>query len=198
MLNTQIDMDTSYSFKDEVIVCQTVVVPPLSTSNSDMNSLLSTIMSKTPCTYHQSRKLNSNENDRILRDEQLVPFNGGQLDLARFDLQLLNEVRKRRSYSHDWDGNGSVVLNKNTVDEAEKFIRNHFTNLKLVKPSVSLSSDGELCFYWNTSKIVLDLGFIGDGTFSYGGIINNSKKIFSDGTSFDSLLPDDILDLLKV
>ena len=40
-------------------------------------------------------------------------------------------------------------------------------------PHISLATDGEINFFWNLVNFRLDLGFFGDGTYSYYGENNN-------------------------
>ena len=119
------------------------------------------------------------------------------LDDAARDMYLaaINKIKQLGKYSEGWDGFDAKAPTAKAVEDAEVFIRKlHHDRLQL--PYISLAADGEINFLWNQHSMHLDLGFYGDGKYSYYGRTATGEEYFEDDVHIDSPLPGPILMLL--
>ena len=86
----------------------------------------------------------------------------------RADLQVIARVRSLGTYVNGWNGPGTAAPTHASVEDAELFVRYLFSLGSITPPHVSASGDGEIDFYWKQNGLILALGFVGDGTYSYG------------------------------
>lgn len=115
------------------------------------------------------------------------------LDSNRQDLSLIAKIREKSIYPDNWDGNGAKKVNKETINDAENFIRTLLENNLIHSPIISLATDGEINFLWILDNFRFDLGFYGDKTFSYYGKTSEGEEFMSDETDIIDGLPDSIL-----
>lgn len=85
---------------------------------------------------------------------------------------------------------------QNYTGDAEKFSR-LLSFDQVHAPHISLASDGEINFLWMLQDFRLDLGFYGDGTYSYYGRTTNGEEFMADDQPFDKALPDKIIQLIR-
>ena len=64
-------------------------------------------------------------------------------------------------------------------------------------PYISLANDGEVNFGWDSDAMQIDLGFYGDGTYSYFAKSNDGSEWLGDDIPVASPLPDALFDLLS-
>lgn len=64
-----------------------------------------------------------------------------------------------------WDGYDAVPASKDSVRDALAFLKNRPKDILL--PSPELSADGEVGLYWYSGDVFAEVGFYGDGSFSY-------------------------------
>lgn len=119
-----------------------------------------------------------------------------RLNTERADLASIARIRALATYSEGWDGADGRPPTEATTDDAENFAWSLLQDERMKKPIVSLSADGEIAFLWILPEFRLDLGFYGDGTYSYYGRSSSGKEFISDGESIDTPLPQEILQLL--
>ena len=89
---------------------------------------------------------------------------------------------------------------KQAIIDAQRFWFTHvnsgigFPNV----PDICWANDGELNFWWDISEtdFYMDLGFYGDGTYSYYAR-HGDKEWTSDATVSGEMLPQEIIDILK-
>lgn len=63
--------------------------------------------------------------------------------------------------------------------DASEFVRNWNVE-PLYMPDIGIADDGEVNFAWDQRGIYLDLGFYGDGTYSYYGKSRDGKEFLED------------------
>jgi len=78
--------------------------------------------------------------------------------------RVLKELDRYEALPEDWDGEGAKSLAKTIYEQAVSFVSRYPSNLPT--PSPMLSADGELSFYWASSKAYLELQLEGDGLAS--------------------------------
>lgn len=79
-----------------------------------------------------------------------------------------------------WDGYSAVTISSHTVNDAVSFLSLLSNDHKL--PISGPASDGEICFTWKHSNLYLELGFYGDGYYSYY-FTDSEKDFFGDNIS---------------
>jgi len=95
-----------------------------------------------------------------------------------------------RGLDHDWDGYGGQPPNEAAVDDALAFLR--LLPLGTPNPTPTLSNDGEVGFFWKRDGYYIDIGFYGDGKYSYFGEDPNGVEFGSDSELVESPLPDEL------
>ena len=122
------------------------------------------------------------------------------IDLAdevdREDLRAIARIRILGTYTAGWNGPGSIPPTRRAVKDSEQFTRYLFSLGAIVLPYISASSDGEINFYWKSDGFIIDLGFIGDGSYSYYAHLPNELEIIEDEASLNDPLPSEIIDLI--
>jgi hypothetical protein len=118
-----------------------------------------------------------------------------RLPVDRADLCTIGRIRELGMYEDGWDGGHAKAPNSATVRDAELFARLLFS-VETSPPHVSLATDGEINFLWILPSIRLDLGFYGDGTYSYYGCTSTGEEFLADETSIHTRLPQRLLHLL--
>ena len=111
---------------------------------------------------------------------------------------MIDSIQRIKNYTVGWCGDNyySVPASENTINDALLFINNLSNNMNC-KPIISLATDGEICFVWKTKDYVLDLGFYGDGTYSYyGKEYYKKKELCCDSVLINSDLPFELLKLI--
>lgn len=83
-----------------------------------------------------------------------------------------------------------------TVRQAEDFARKLFGENAVSAPHVGLSDDGEINFFWKSDSIVIDLGFEGDGTYSYFAEDDAGYRHYGDSLPLDQPLPVEVVSKL--
>lgn len=110
-------------------------------------------------------------------------------------LGLLKRVRELRLYEENWDGMGAAVPSDQAIDEAEKFLRS-LPIEDIEPPYIALAADGEINFLWETTKLRLDLGIFGDGTYAYFGNAADGRKFYCDSANVVDPLNEEIVKLI--
>ena len=108
---------------------------------------------------------------------------------------MINSIERIKQYTKDWDDYNAEPATEYTINNALKFIDILPNNMNC-KPIISLAGEGEICFIWKAEEYKLDLGFYGDGTYSYyGKDYSNNKELFDDDIIVDCI-SDEILQLI--
>ena len=107
-------------------------------------------------------------------------------------LSAIGRIRTLSLLEDGWNGIGSVAAKKETLLEAENLVLLIFEST-IREPTISLASDGEINFYWDFNRNILDLGVFGDGYYSYYFFSNEGKEIFADDKLIKSFINDEIM-----
>lgn len=109
-------------------------------------------------------------------------------------------VRAFLAYPPGWDGQDAAMPSNKVVDDAIAFLR--MLPLTTASPRPGLSNDGELSLFWQKNGVYIDVGFTGDGMYSYYAKDAAEREYFGDDLPLDdpNLLLDDPVrqDLLAV
>jgi hypothetical protein len=123
-------------------------------------------------------------------DAEIAPETNQLFDRA------IASIRRLGSYASGWNGPESVAPTSAAIKEAEIFARYLCGIGPIVWPYISASGDGEVNFYWKTQDWVIDLGFFGDGLYSYYARCGNGHEILEDGVDIDQPLPQEMIELI--
>jgi hypothetical protein len=118
------------------------------------------------------------------------------LDSGRTDIQMLTRIRQLGIYPHGWDGADGKAPSQAAIRDAECFTR-ILVHDDVYAPSISLATDGEINFFWMLPHFRLDLGFYGDGTYSYYGTTTAGDEFLADEIPVSTPLPTQILQLIR-
>jgi hypothetical protein len=116
---------------------------------------------------------------------------------GRADIKAVAKIRALGTREDGWKGPGSLAASQKAVDDAEAFARQLFGFPDMEMPNIGLAADGEINFYWKNGDIALDLGFFGDGTYSYFAEGSDGQSYSGDNILVDEKLPDVLLNRLK-
>jgi hypothetical protein len=119
---------------------------------------------------------------------------GQQLNAERDG--VIAKIRKLGTYHSGWNHLDSVAPSRATINDAERFARNlELSSIHL--PHISAADDGEINFWWDRDGLYIDLGFFGDGSYSFYARLPNGKEITEDEAPIAQSLPSELLSLLK-
>ena len=112
-------------------------------------------------------------------------------------LKVISRIKELEKYQEGWyDGFDGIQAYPQAIKDAQIFAKNlDFNHIHC--PYISLARDGEVNFWWDLETIKLDLGFYGDGTYSYYAKLKNGKEFFGDDEDSNSTIPLEILERLK-
>jgi hypothetical protein len=109
---------------------------------------------------------------------------------------VIARIRELGTYLSGWSHPDSVAPTKTAVNDAERFARNlDLTSLHL--PHISAADDGEINFWWDIDGLYIDLGFFGDGSYSFYAKLPNGKEIIVDAAPISQPLPSELLSFLE-
>lgn len=89
--------------------------------------------------------------------------------------QLQSRLRAIGAYEAGDLGPESKPASASSLLESGRFVEQiDWTTSKI--PSLNLAEDGEINFFWSDPELYLDLGFYGDGTYSYYAKTRTDRK----------------------
>jgi hypothetical protein len=103
-------------------------------------------------------------------------------------LDRLTELKKK--YSTVWLPN-STRPTDDAFQNAKDFVSTLPLN-RIVKPSIHIASDGEVNFQWAGPDFHIDLGFYGNGKFSFYGAKKGHEPITGDEVPVKDGIPEDL------
>lgn len=109
----------------------------------------------------------------------------------------LGGIRRLANLEHDWDGYGSSAPKQSARDDAEVFASFNAGLLEMALPRISAASDGEVNYYWKNARGLLDLGFYGDGTYSFYAELADGREFAADEVAINQALPNELIQLFK-
>ena len=94
--------------------------------------------------------------------------------------ELISRIRSLGELQPDWDGYGGRAPSSRCVLEAESFCVLHIATQLVLSPEITAASDGEINFHWVTERGLVDLGFYGDGVYSFFAKESSGEEHFGD------------------
>lgn len=92
---------------------------------------------------------------------------------------VVRSIRKLALLEDNWHSPQSKAPTAKSIEDAERFAREIDWKSSL-QPMVSAAEDGEVNFYWKNESIYIDLGFHGDGTYSFFAKLDNGETLVGD------------------
>lgn len=120
---------------------------------------------------------------------------GRALEIGAGD-ELISMVREIGMMDNGWHRADSVGATPSAVNDAERFLRS-IDWRRVEKPTISLSEDGEINFLWQNDALYLDLGFVGDGTYSFYGKSGEGEIFLGDDQQVGESLPANLASLMS-
>ena len=104
---------------------------------------------------------------------------------------LRQDVQNDNSSDVDWPTDQACK-------DAKLFIR-LLPLSEILSPKIYFAHDGEINFLWKRQDddLHVDLGFYGDGTYSYFGTNNSKQELMDDRVNISQGLPDKLLHILR-
>lgn len=107
---------------------------------------------------------------------------------------IINKVRSYVTLGENWDGYGGLPPSGQTAENVIEFLM-YLRDYILPRPG--LSGDGEINLFWEMDGLYIDIGFTGDGTFSYYAKDSAAKEYFGDNLKIADGIPSEILNLIN-
>lgn len=104
---------------------------------------------------------------------------------------LMVAVSKLVNLDEGWAGIDSRSPSLRAIQEAMVFARQLPGNIP--QPFVSPGTDGEVNFWWKYGKVQIDLGFYGEGTYSYFARLKDGSEFEADNIHYKTPLDANIL-----
>jgi hypothetical protein len=98
----------------------------------------------------------------------------------------------KAKYSSAWLPD-SIPAKESAFQNARDFVLTLPLN-RILKPAIHVASDGEVNFQWIGPDFQIDLGFYGDGNFSFYGAKAGSKPILGDEVPVKQGIPKELAD----
>jgi len=111
--------------------------------------------------------------------------------------RALSTLASFKHLEDGWAGFESKKPDDRSIQEAEAFALRILNAPSMIEPIISPATDGEVSFFWENSHITLDLGFYGDGSFSFYAKTQDGEEFFGDNYSIDSELPMKVFEHLQ-
>jgi hypothetical protein len=109
----------------------------------------------------------------------------------------ISQIEEFRSRKDGWKGPDSLGPTERTIGEAKIFASLVLTDSAIDPPHIGLAADGEVTFFWQNSKITIDLRIAGDGTYAYFAKPNTGTPFFEDAAPVTENFPEKILSLIR-
>lgn len=110
---------------------------------------------------------------------------------------LLSKIRGLLDLAPGWDGYSAKVPSGAAIDEAEQFSSNVLPADEFQLPTVTAAADGEVNFSWKNALGYIDLGFYGEGSYSYYAKTTVGQEFMSDESSLTEHLPEQVLKIIR-
>lgn len=104
-----------------------------------------------------------------------------------------SKIRSYITFEKNWDGDGGIPCTKEAAEECLTFIH----KLKVIPSYTGLSGDGEIGLFFRGTSRFIDIGFRGDGNYSFYSRCYNNIEYFGDNLPINEPIPDDVMKALQ-
>ncbi len=120
----------------------------------------------------------------------------GQQNEIEFEKNITDKISAYQFYPIDWDGYEGIPASSDTVKDTLEFLEK--LPFGVTEPRAGLSGDGEISLFWESDEIYIDIGFLGDGNFTFYARDGQGIEYFKDEIGLDEPLPDALLHLINI
>ena len=111
--------------------------------------------------------------------------------------RALTTLASLKGLTDGWAGYESRRPDERSIREAEAFACKILHTPSMLEPIITSATDGEVSFFWESSHITLDLGFYGDGSYSFYAKTDDGHEYFGDNYTLDMDLPTEVFEHLQ-
>ncbi len=121
------------------------------------------------------------------------------LELEERLKELSTRLETLRKFAQEDNSSDIDWPSEQACKDAELFIR-LLPLSEIVSPNIYFAHDGEINFLWKrqNDELHVDLGFYGDGTYSFFATNNSREELMDDMVKISDGLPDKLIDMLRV
>ncbi len=133
------------------------------------------------------------------KDSHAVTISAGateQKQYVNFDESIEDKIYSYLDYEDDWDGYGGVAATAKAVVDANLFLRKLSFDIR--EPFSGLSGDGEIGIFWQFDNIFIDIGFLGEGTYTMYAKDSEGIEYFKNEIQLDEPLPEALINLITI
>lgn len=107
---------------------------------------------------------------------------------------LIKHLNSYHTLGEDWDGYGGVPPSEQTIADGITFV--DYMSENFVTPRIGVSGDGEISFFWESDGYYIDVGLIGDGTFSFYARGPEGDELFGDDIPITAFNESDLVSVI--
>jgi hypothetical protein len=101
---------------------------------------------------------------------------------------VMQRLHALGTYPQGWNRPETAAPSHAALEDAAHFVQSHdFAALPL--PSIGAADDGEINFWWESGGLYLDLGFCGDGSYSFYARLPDGTELLADHVPVSTPLP---------
>jgi len=120
----------------------------------------------------------------------------GQQNEIDFEEGITDLIESYRNYPTNWDGYDGIPPLSETVNNTLEFIEKLPFNAREPRPGVS--GDGEISLFWESDDIFVDIGFLGDGKYTFYARDSQAIEYFKDDIELKDPIPEALLNLIYI
>mgnify|MGYP005840588563 CR=1 FL=1 len=124
--------------------------------------------------------------------ESLGDFVPNRADLK---YRIRTSLKRFRNFPEAWDGHDGRPASSQAVSDALQFLELLSPGSPLPRPG--LSGDGEIGFFWDYGDSFIDVGFTGDGTYSFYAREQRGRELFGDSMPLLSSPDEELLRVIR-
>jgi len=118
----------------------------------------------------------------------------GQQHAVNFTNNITHLITAYQNYPNNWDGYEGVPASPETVKDTLIFIEK--LPFGATQPRPGLSGDGEVSLFWENDDFYIDIGFLGDGKYTFYARDHQQVEYLKDDVDLNASLPNELLNLI--
>lgn len=120
----------------------------------------------------------------------------GFISETDFEKNIINKIESFRRYPKNWDGYNGIAAPADAVNDALLFLEK--LPFGVSEPRPGLSGDGEIGLFWETDEVFVDIGFVGNGKYTFYAKDEEGVEYIMDEADISNVLPETLLKLIHV
>lgn len=119
-----------------------------------------------------------------------------QQNEIEFEKGITDVIIAYQSYPANWDGYDGISPSSDTINNTLLFLEK--LPLGVAEPRPGLSGDGEVSLFWEKDDVFVDIGFSGDGKYSFYAQDSQDIEYLKDNIDLNDPLPDALINLINI